>query len=115
MKVSTKRWWPSHSSARRLNAVCLLMIGAAVLALLGVDFQRYPVDPWQELSRIGWGLLLPGWSEATTLIQALLQTVAFALLAVAVSTPLGLLLAMAFRWRLVRMLCAALRSVHDRV
>lgn len=113
MKVSTKRLWPSHSSARRLNAICLLMIGAAVLALLGVDFQRYPVDPWQELSRIGWGLLLPGWSEATTLIQALLQTVAFALLAVAVSTPLGLLLAMAFRWRLVRMLCAALRSVHE--
>lgn len=107
------RFWQPHSSVRRLNLICLLMIGMAGLALLGVDFERYPVDPWQELSRLGMGLLLPGWDDGEVLLRALLHTVAFALLAVAVAAPVGLLLAICFRWRLVRLLCAAVRSVHE--
>ncbi len=105
--------WYRGSSVRRLNGVCLLMIGAALLALFGVDFQIYPVDPWRELSRMGWGLLQPGWSDLSSLSQALQHTVALALLAVAVAAPLGLLLAMIFHWRPVRLLCATLRSVHE--
>ncbi len=101
------------SSARRLNSVCLLMIGAALLALTGVDFQVYAVDPWQELSRIGLGLLKPGWNDLSSLLRALAHTIAFALLAVALAAPLGLLLAMVFRWLPVRLLCAAVRSVHE--
>lgn len=105
--------WPRDSSARRLNGVCLLMIGTALLALMGVDFHVYTVDPWGELSRIGWGLLQPGWNDPSSLIWALLHTVAFALLSVALAAPLGLLLAMVFRWLPVRLLCAAVRSVHE--
>lgn len=101
------------SSARRLNTVCLLMIAAALLALLAVDFQVYSVDPWQELSRIGMGLLVPGWGDFPELVRALLQTIAFALLAIALAAPLGLLFAMAFRWLPVRLMCAAVRSVHE--
>lgn len=101
------------SSARRLNGVCLLMIGAALLALLGADLQIYTVDPWQELSRIALGVLQPGWDDLPTLLQALAHTVAFAVLAVALAVPLGLLLAMSFHWLPVRVLCAAVRSVHE--
>lgn len=101
------------SSAFRLNVVCAAMIVAALIALIGVDFQIYPVDPWQELSRIGWGLLTPGWADYSSLLSALLQTVSFALLAIVVSAPLGLLLALVFHWRLVRLLCASVRSVHE--
>ncbi|GAB3115189.1 hypothetical protein G8770_09010 [Aestuariicella hydrocarbonica] len=89
------------------------MVGAALLALFGADIEIYAVDPWQELGKIGWGLLLPGWSDLPALLQALGYTVAFALLAVAVAAPLGLLLAMVFHWRPIRLLCAALRSVHE--
>lgn len=106
------QFW-TESSARRLNLVCLLMIGFALCSLLGADLQFYPVDPWQELSRIGLGLITPWWSEPATLLRALLNTVCFALLAVALAAPLGLVLAMAFRWRLIRLFCAAVRSVHE--
>ena len=101
------------SSARRLTGVCLLMVGAALLALIGADFHIYSVDPWQELSRIGLGLVQPGWDDMPSLLQALAHTIAFALLAVALAAPLGLLLAMVFHWLPVRLLCAAVRSVHE--
>ncbi|MEE2729400.1 MAG: hypothetical protein VYA55_01205 [Pseudomonadota bacterium] len=105
--------WVQFSSARRLNVVCLALVLAAVLALWGVNFQIYPVDPWHELGRLGWGLLTPAWYDLSSLMWALLHTVAFALLAVAVAVPLGLLLAMLFHWRAVRLCCAAVRSVHE--
>jgi phosphonate transport system permease protein len=101
------------SSARTLNAVCALLLVLALLALPGADLAIYPVDPWQELGRIGQGLVLPRWDDAAVLLESLGQTLAFALLAVAISAPLGLLLSMLFRWRLVRILCAAVRSVHE--
>ncbi len=84
-----------------------------MLSLFVVDFQIHTSDPWPELSRIGWGLLTPGWADLPSLLRALLNTIAFALVAVALAAPLGLLLAMAFRWRLVRLLCASVRSVHE--
>ncbi|WP_237457461.1 ABC transporter permease [Pseudomaricurvus sp. HS19] len=102
-----------QSSVRSLNSVCLLMIIAALLALPFADFRIYSVDPWSELSRIGMGLLLPGWQQPLSLLQAIVHTIAFALLAVAIAAPLGLLLAMVFRWRVVRLFCAAVRSVHE--
>ncbi|HEY9034474.1 MAG TPA: ABC transporter permease [Pseudomonadales bacterium] len=101
------------SRARRLTAVCLLLLVAALLALPGADLQVYPVDPWQELARIGLGLLQPAWHDGGSLLEALLHTIAFALLAVALAAPLGLLLAMQFHRRLLRLLCAAVRSVHE--
>lgn len=107
------RWLQPSSTARSLNFVCLLMILVAAAALFGVNFEIYPVDPWQELSRIGWGLVTPTWGDWSSLLRALLHTLAFALLAVVVSAPLGLLLATVFHWRLVRLLCASVRSVHE--
>ena len=102
-----------RSSARRLNGVCLLMLAAAVLALFGVEFRVYPVEPWQELGRIGLGLVQPGLGGMPSLWQAVARTIAFALLAVAVAAPAGLLLAMLYRWLPVRLVCASVRSVHE--
>ncbi|NVK40636.1 MAG: hypothetical protein HWE39_05275 [Oceanospirillaceae bacterium] len=91
----------------------MLLIAVALLSLLGADIQLYRVDPWQELSRIGLGLAQPDWRDLPQLLRAVGQTIAFALLAVALAAPLGLGLAMAFRFLPVRLLCAALRSVHE--
>jgi len=101
------------SSARRLTGICLLMVGAALLSLFGTDLQVYTVDPWQELSRIAMGLVQPSWDDIPSLLRALAHTISFALLAVALAAPLGLLLAMVFHWLPVRLLCAAVRSVHE--
>ena len=101
------------SSARVLNGVCLLLTLVALLCLPIADIQIYQVDPWAELGRMGTGLIWPHWSDAWELSRAVGQTVAFALLAVAIAAPVGLLLAMLFHWRSVRILCASVRSVHE--
>lgn len=101
------------STARRLTGVCALLLVAALLSLPWADIQLYRVDPWQELSRMGAGLLLPAWDDLPLLLQSLGQTVAFALLAVALAAPLGLALAMLFHWRAVRLFCASVRAVHE--
>ncbi|MBV0932804.1 PhnE/PtxC family ABC transporter permease [Marinobacterium weihaiense] len=101
------------SSVGAMNRVCLLLLVGALLALPWADLALYPVDPWQELGRIGHGLLLPAWDEPRILLEAVGQTVAFALLAVVISAPAGLILAMLFHWRLVRVFCATIRSVHE--
>ncbi|MEJ2045738.1 MAG: hypothetical protein P8X74_18020 [Reinekea sp.] len=101
------------STARALNRSWLLLLALAGIALIWADIHIYQVDPWAELGRMLGGLLLPHWEDVTTLWQAVGYTLSFALLAIALSAPLGLLLAMMFRFRLVRHVCAAVRSVHE--
>lgn len=103
----------SHSSVRTLNRICAILFVVALVSMFGADLAIYPVDPWQELARIGQGVLLPLWREPLVLLDAVGQTVAFALLAVAIAAPLGLLLSMVFHWWGVRILCASVRSVHE--
>jgi phosphonate transport system permease protein len=76
----------------------MLFVLLALLSLPFSDLTIYPVEPWAEFSRM---------------LRGLFQTVAFALLAVVVAAPLGLALAMLFQWRIVRMLCASTRAVHE--
>lgn len=102
-----------NSSARALNSVCGLLILLALLALPWADIEIYSVDPWLELGRIGRGLVMPYWEGWQILLQAVGQTIAFALLAVVIAVPLGLGLAMLFHWRAVRIFCASIRSVHE--
>jgi len=59
------------------------------------------------------GLLNPSLSGLDELGVALLQTVAFAVLGVAFGAVIGFALALIFHWRLVRVVCALLRSVHE--
>ncbi|WP_246624758.1 PhnE/PtxC family ABC transporter permease [Oceanobacter mangrovi] len=103
----------THSSARRLTAIIGLLWLAALVCLPWADLDIRATEPLDELARIGWGLITPGWDDPASLVQALGQTVAFALLAVAISAPLGLLAALMFHWWPVRLLAAALRSVHE--
>jgi len=103
----------ARSSARTLNWVCLALLGVALLSLIGADLAIYPVDPWQELARLGRGILMPAWHDPSVLLDAVGQTLAFALLAIAISAPLGLALATQFHRRGVRVFCASVRSVHE--
>ena len=112
MPALTPDWW-RESSVRRLNVVSLLMLVLALLALPLADFEVYRSEPWAELGRMGWGLLTPAWEDPSELLWGLVHTLAFAVLAIALSAPLGLLLALVFHWRPVRLVCAALRSVHE--
>jgi len=101
------------STGRKLVWLSLGLITSAVLCLPFADIHIYPSDPWLEFGRIGLGMITPWWDDPLTLFDALGQTIAFALLAVVLSVPLGLMLALLWHWRLLHWLTASVRSVHE--
>lgn len=85
---------------------------AAAAALLLADFAVSGPDPWLELRRLLGGILAPDFLAVAGASVAL--TVAFAVLGVGLGATAGLLLALVFaRFRAVRALAAAMRSVHE--
>lgn len=112
--VTRPGWWqPPVSMAAALTRVSLLVVVSALLCLPLADLEWQRGDPWPELGRIASGLLTPHWDGLGILLDAAGQTIAFALLAVAVAAPLGLLMAVYFDWRWLRVIAAAIRSVHE--
>lgn len=111
--MPAERIFSRLSTGRALRNVSLLLALVAIISMPFSDLVIVATDPWPELGRIALGMITPYWGEPLTLLQALGQTVAFALLALVLSVPLGLLLAFGFHWRPVRMLAAAVRSVHE--
>lgn len=98
------------SSSRNISLIFLLI---ALLCLPFADLEVYQVEPWEELTRMGQGLIQPSFPDLSILANSILITVAFALLAVAGAAVLGLCLALVFHWRVVRVFSASIRSVHE--
>lgn len=98
------------SSNRRLS---LTFIVLALLCLPFADLVVYQVEPWQELARMGQGIIQPSFPELSILADSLMITVAFALIAVSGAAFLGLLLALVFHFRIVRIFSASIRAVHE--
>lgn len=101
---------PPPSPVRRASVV-FLVIGLACLAV--ADIEVSTLDPWTELWRLAWGFVTPDFTATEYLFEALLYTVAFAVLGVALGNFLGFLLALVFDWRVVRVGCAFVRAVHE--
>ncbi len=100
----------------RLTAVntSLSFVGLAFVCLLFADLQVSTVDPWAEIGRLAMGVLTPDFVAVDRLGNALLQTVAFALLGVAFGGIGGFALSFVYpNSRLVRVGCAVIRSVHE--
>ena len=100
--------WPAPGYA----AVSRWFVALALAALLTADLHVSSLNPWSEFGRLLAGLVRPdvlsvaGWS--------IVYTVAFAVLGVGLGAGAGFMLAIPFaRSRLVRVLCAALRAVHE--
>ena len=88
-------------------------VGIAIICLFFADIEITTGDPWQEMGRLGLGILTPDFLGVDGLGEALLQTVAFAFLGVAAGSAIGFGLALLFHWRPVRLFCAVIRSVHE--
>lgn len=85
---------------------------AAAASLLLADLAVTGPDPWRELSRLLAGILGP--DMLAVAVRSVALTVAFAVLGVALGAGVGLVLALVFaRFRAVRVLAAAMRSVHE--
>jgi phosphonate transport system permease protein len=85
---------------------------AAVL-LLVADLEISTYDPLIELTRMARGAVTPDFFATEHLLEAILNTLAFALVGVAVSAAAGFGLALIFRYRVVRAGCAFARAVHE--
>ncbi|MCP5160872.1 MAG: ABC transporter permease [Hahellaceae bacterium] len=92
---------------------CLLFVVLALLCLPWADISVTTRDPWLELSRLGWGLLTPDFGRPGELILALANTLAFALQGVALGVVGGFLLALGYRFALIRRFSAFIRAIHE--
>jgi phosphonate transport system permease protein len=97
-------------SPRRVTA---LFVAVAVLSALLGDLDITTRDPWREMARLALGLVTPDFLATERLGSALLQTLAFALLGVALGSVAGFGLAFFFEMRAVRAWCSVVRSIHE--
>jgi len=100
-----------NMKSSRNTSLAFLIV--ALLCIPFADLVVYQVEPWDELARMGQGLLQPSLPEFSILADSLMITVAFALIAVSGAALIGLLLALVFHFRAVRIFCASIRAVHE--
>ncbi len=94
-----------------LSTSGLFLLGA-IIALAFADLAVTALDPWAEMRRLIAGLIRPDLLSIE--IMSVVWTVAFAVLGVALGAAVGFLLALGFAsFRIVRVLAASLRSVHE--
>lgn len=96
-----------------IRSVSVSFIILALVCLAFADIEIISADPWSEFGRIGLGFITPSFFSWSELLISLANTIAFALVGVAVAAGLGLLLAPFFHWRIVRLFCSFIRSVHE--
>ncbi len=96
-----------------VNRVSSGFLFLALICLCFADLEIITADPWGELARIAQGFVKPSFFSWYELLVSLLNTLAFALVGVAISSVLGLLLAQCFHQPLVRITCAFIRSIHE--
>ena len=89
----------------RLSAALRTSLGFAVLAIICIFFSDISIstqEPWTEFKRMLVGAVTPDFFSIDTIFHALVQTVAFALIGVALGAGVGFLLAQIFHIALVR-------------
>ena len=94
------------------RATSLVFLACALAAFALADVKVAALQPWQELRRLALGLLGPDLMSIEA--RSVVNTVAFAVLGVALGASAGLALAFSFaRIAAVRVACAFLRSIHE--
>lgn len=102
-----------NTTAARFRRTTLLIALIGFAALWLADTRITTGDPGLELQRIAHGFLAPDFFANEQLIPAIGYTLSFALQGVAVGFGCGFLLALFWRWRLVRGFSAVIRAVHE--
>ena len=104
-------------SGRRLSLspvrVSLAFAVLAALCLLAADLTVSTLSPWDELGRVLFGFVTPAFLDSRYLLTALMHTVAFGVLGTVFGAAAGFILAIVFRWRVVRLGAAFVRAIHE--
>ncbi len=85
----------------------------AILCFISGDIAITTATPGIEFQRMLSGLLNPMWLPFGELFKAVLQTICYALIGVGLAVLCGFLLSLIFDYRVVRIICASLRAVHE--
>jgi phosphonate transport system permease protein len=107
---------PSIAGMYRASPLARTLGGFIVLAfvlLLFADVEISTVDPWAEFGRLLLGVITPDFTATENILNAILYTIAFALLGVTFAVIFGFALALVFQNPLVRGFCATIRAVHE--
>lgn len=91
----------------------LIFVAIAAVCLVLADVSMTTIDPWQEMARLARGIVTPDFRATERLFEAVLYTLAFAVLGVALGNVAGFGLALVFHRRGVRVGCAIARAVHE--
>ncbi|MAM87703.1 MAG: ABC transporter permease [unclassified Hahellaceae] len=93
--------------------VSLIFVGVALVSLILGDIEITTENPWAEMLRFASGFLSPSLDSVDTLTTALLRTVGFAFVGVALGSMAGYLLMLFFDRPVVRGFCAFIRAIHE--
>jgi len=88
-------------------------VGVAIILWFFADIEITTQDPWTEVGRMAIGAITPDFFNTDELFTAIVNTIAFAILGVALGNFWGFFLALIFHYRAVRVFCAFIRSVHE--
>ncbi len=91
----------------------LIFTAIALVGLVFADIAITSANPWQDLGRFFLGVVTPDFFTTEGLATALLRTVAFAFVGVALGSVCGFLLALVYRAWPVRIFCAFIRAIHE--
>jgi phosphonate transport system permease protein len=101
---------PRYSQA---VVVSFVFVAIAAFCLAFADLSITTLDPWAEIGRMARGFGTPDFFAVETIGTAILQTIAFALIGVALAAVGGFVLAQFFHVGPVRWACAFVRSIHE--
>ena len=119
MSLSTPNSAPSsatnsiNTSAGPLRNISFWFAASALICLMLVDIDISTADPWAELRLMAVGALSPSVWSWPTLLTSLANTFAFALQGVTLAAIAGFVLALGYKFTLVRAFCAFIRSIHE--
>ena len=113
MTTSTDISAAGRAKTSPLVRASLTFVAIAVVCLFLADLETIGVDPWAEFGRMAIGAATPDFTATDRLFDAAVQTLAFALLGVAVANLFGFALALAYHYRIVRVACAFVRAIHE--
>ncbi|PHQ16930.1 PhnE/PtxC family ABC transporter permease [Marinobacter profundi] len=93
--------------------VSLLFVAVALAGLVFADIAITTSNPWRDLGRFFLGVVTPDFFSTEGLATALLRTIAFAFVGVALGSFFGFILALVYKAYPVRMFCAFIRAIHE--
>ncbi len=93
--------------------VSLWFLLLACVCIPFADLNISTLEPWRELSRMAQGLISPNFLQGQSLWFAVLYTVSFGILGTVIASISGFFLALIFRFRFVRIVCAFVRAIHE--